>query len=156
MKLKVGQKAPDFSLPSSQGGKISLKEYKNKNAVVLFFYPKDNTPGCTKEACGFRDLHGEIKKEKAVVLGISLDPLDSHEKFTQKFQLSFPLLSDTDAKVSKAYGVYGQKNMYGKKFWGIKRSTFLINKKGLIEEIFDKVKIDTHPKEVLEKLRNNS
>jgi len=155
MKLKVGQKAPDFSLPSSQGRTIRLKDFKNKKSVVLFFYPKDNTPGCTKEACGFRDLQDQFKKTDAVVFGISMDSIESHEKFTNKFQLSFPLLSDNDAKVSKAYGVYGQKNMYGKKFWGINRSTFLINKKGVIEEIYEKVKVETHPKEVLEKLSEN-
>ncbi|HEX9757538.1 MAG TPA: thioredoxin-dependent thiol peroxidase [Nitrospiria bacterium] len=156
MKIKVGQNAPDFSLPSNQGGTVHLKDFKNKKSVILFFYPKDNTPGCTKEACGFRDLNDQFKKTDAVVFGISLDSIESHQNFTNKYQLSFPLLSDKDAQVSKTYGVYGQKSMYGKKFFGINRSTFVINKKGIIEEIYEKIKVETHPKEVLEKLNQNT
>jgi peroxiredoxin Q/BCP len=155
-KMKVGEKAPDFSLPSSDGKKISLKDFRGKKPVVLCFYPKDDTPGCTTEACGFRDLYAEIGKSNAVVLGVSLDPLEAHKKFIDKYNLPFPLLSDEEAKVSKAYGVYGEKNMYGKKFWGIHRTTFLINQEGIIEEIYHKVKVETHPREVLTCLENLS
>lgn len=152
IKLKIGQKAPDFNLPASTGQNISLKEFKGKKSVILYFYPKDDTPGCTKESCGFRDLFKKFKEKDGVVLGISLDPLESHEKFINKYNLPFPLLSDENAKISKAYGVYGEKNMYGKKFFGINRATFLINKEGRIEEIFDKVKVETHPEEVLSRM----
>ncbi len=155
-KLKVGEKAPEFSLPSSDGRKISLKDFRGKKPVVLYFYPKDDTPGCTTEACGFRDLYAEIGKSGGVVLGVSLDPLDAHKKFIDKYNLPFPLLSDEEAKVSEAYGVYGEKNMYGKKFWGIHRTTFLISKKGIIEEIYHKVKVETHPQEVLTRLEDLS
>jgi len=156
MSLQKGEKAPDFSLPSSEGGEVRLKDFQGKNSVLLFFYPKDNTPGCTKEACGFRDLHQRFRKVETVVFGISLDSLESHEKFINKYDLPFPLLSDKDMKVSKAYGVYGQKNMYGKKYWGINRTTFLINQDGFIEGIFHKVKVETHPQEVLEKIKERS
>lgn len=149
--LKVGGKAPDFNLPSSTGEKISLKSLKGKN-VVLFFYPKDDTPGCTKEACGFRDDLEQFKKRGAVIFGVSKDPLDSHRKFIEKYSLTFPLLSDEDHAVSEKYGVYKEKSLYGRKYWGIERSTFVINSEGKLKAIFRKVKIDNHIQEVLETL----
>ena len=151
--LKPGDEAPLFTLPSSEGGKIDLSSYRGKNDVILYFYPKDDTPGCTKEGCNFRDAFSELKKGKGAVLGVSLDPLESHQKFIQKYDLPFPLLSDEDAAVSKAYGVYKLKNMYGKKFWGIERSTFLIGKDGRLIKIFRRVKVDQHLDEVLSALQ---
>jgi peroxiredoxin Q/BCP len=151
--LEPGDAAPLFSLPSSEGGKIDLSAYRGKSAVILYFYPKDNTPGCTKEACAFRDGFAKLKKANGVVLGVSLDPIASHEKFIQKYSLPFPLLSDEDATVSKAYGVYKLKNMYGRKFWGIERSTFVIDPKGKIVQAFRKVKVDPHFDEVLSALK---
>jgi peroxiredoxin Q/BCP len=150
--LAPGEKAPDFSLPDQTGKTISLKDFKGRQ-VVLYFYPKDDTPGCTKEACGFRDAIRRITKAGAVVLGVSLDGKESHQKFIKKHDLPFSLLSDEDAAVSKAFGVYKQKNMYGKKFWGIERSTFLIDPTGRLKSIFRKVKVDGHTEEVLNALR---
>jgi peroxiredoxin Q/BCP len=146
--LEVGDKAPDFSLPDQDGNAVSLKHFKGQQ-VVLYFYPKDDTPGCTKEACGFRDSLGPIKKAGAVVLGVSLDDGASHQRFIAKYGLPFTLLSDEDAKVSKAYGVYKQKNMYGKKYWGIERTTFVIDPAGKLKAVFKKVKVDSHLDEVL-------
>ena len=150
--LKAGNRAPAFSLPSTEGRKISLKDFSGKKDVVLFFYPKDDTPGCTKEACSFRDEASRFSARGAVVLGVSLDGLESHEKFSKKYGLPFPLLSDEDAAVSKAYGTYKEKNMYGRKFWGIERTTFLIGTDGKIKDIFHKVKVDGHSDDVLEAL----
>lgn len=151
--LKPGDDAPLFILPSSDGKKVDLTSYRGKRHVILYFYPKDDTPGCTKEACAFRDSFAELEKEKAVILGISLDPLASHQKFVEKYTLPFLLLSDTDAAVSKAYGVYKLKNMYGRKFWGIERSTFLIDPKGKVTHLFRRVKVDAHLDEVLSALK---
>ncbi len=145
----IGKPAPDFSLPSTAGEPVSLKQYKGKKTVVLYFYPKDETPGCTKEACGFRDLREEFDKAGAVILGISNDPVDSHQKFREKHKLPFDLLSDEDASVSKAYGVYKQKNLYGKKYLGIERTTFIIDRTGRIAQIYPKVKVDGHVQDVL-------
>lgn len=131
---------------------MSLKGLRGK-PVVLYFYPKDNTPGCTKEACEFRDSLATIKKAGAVVLGVSMDGRDSHQKFIAKYGLPFPLLSDEEATVSKAYGVYKQKNMYGKKYWGIERSTFVIDPAGKLKAVFRKVKVDGHVAEVLAALK---
>jgi peroxiredoxin Q/BCP len=149
--LKVGEKAPDFSLPDENGKTVKLKDFKGRD-VMLYFYPKDDTPGCTKEACGFRHSMASITKTDAVVLGVSLDGAESHRKFIEKFRLPFSLLSDEEAHVSKAYGVYKQKNLYGKKFWGIERSTFVIDGQGKLKAIFRKVKVDGHVDEVLEAL----
>ena len=149
--LEVGNKAPDFNLPSSTGESISLKSLKGKQ-VVLYFYPKDDTPGCTKEACGFRDELSRFNKVSAVILGVSNDSLDSHRKFIKKYSLTFPLLSDEDHSVSDKYAVYKEKNMYGKKYWGIERSTFVIDPEGKIKQIFRKVKVDDHIQEVLNAL----
>jgi peroxiredoxin Q/BCP len=151
--LKVGDKAPDFSLKNESGKTVALKSLRGKQ-VVLYFYPKDDTPGCTKEACGFRDSMAPIRKTGAVVLGVSLDDEASHQKFIAKYDLPFSLLVDEDIKVSKAYGVYVQKNMYGKKYWGIERSTFVIDPEGQLSAIFRKVKVDGHVREVLAALKN--
>ena len=145
--LKVGDKAPDFSLPDQDGKTVSLKSLKGKQ-VVLYFYPKDDTPGCTKEACGFRDSLKAIEKINTVVLGVSMDNAASHHKFIKKYSLPFPLLCDEDGTVSKAYGVYKLKNMYGKTYWGIERSTFIIDETGKLKAIFRKVKVDGHVDEV--------
>lgn len=151
--LKVGDKAPDFALKNEGGKTIALKALHGK-PVVLYFYPKDDTPGCTKEACGFRDSMASIRKTGAVVLGVSLDDEASHQKFIAKYDLPFSLLVDADKKVSKAYGVYVQKNMYGKKYWGIERSTFVIDPEGKLSAIFRKVKVDGHVEEVLTALKS--
>ncbi len=150
--LTVGDKAPDFSLPNEAGKPISLKSLRGKH-VVLYFYPKDDTPGCTVEACGFRDTIASVQKRGAVVLGVSLDGAESHRKFIAKHKLPFSLLCDEDASVSKAYDVYKEKNMYGKKYWGIERSTFIIDPVGRLKAIFRKVKVDGHVDEVLAALR---
>ncbi|MBI1818705.1 MAG: thioredoxin-dependent thiol peroxidase [Nitrospirae bacterium] len=150
--LAVGDKAPDFNLPSSTGEKISLKSLKGKT-VILFFYPRDNTPGCTKEACGFRDALPRFKKISVAVLGVSNDSLESHKKFIDQFGLTFPLLSDEDHAVSEKYGVYKEKNLYGKIYWGIERSTFVIDPEGKLKGIFRKVKVDNHIEEVLDSLK---
>ena len=151
--LKVGQKAPDFSLESSEGKKISLKDYKGKKNVVLYFYPKDMTPGCTTEACSFRDNLTRVQKADAVVLGVSTDDLKSHDKFIEKHQLNFPLLADTEKEVVNAYGVWKKKSMYGREYMGIERSTFIIAKDGKIAKIFSKVKVDGHTEEVVAALK---
>ncbi|HZC68222.1 MAG TPA: thioredoxin-dependent thiol peroxidase [Nitrospirales bacterium] len=145
--LQVGDKAPDFSLPDQDGKTVSLKSLKGKQ-VVLYFYPKDDTPGCTKEACGFRDSLRTIEKANTVVLGVSMDDAVSHHKFIKKYSLPFTLLCDEDGKVSKAYAVYKKKNMYGKTYWGIERSTFIIDETGKLKALFRKVKVDGHVGEV--------
>ena len=150
--LVVGDKAPEFSLPDQDGNKVTLKSLKGQQ-VVLYFYPKDDTPGCTKEACGFRDSLGAITKADAIVFGVSLDGGASHQKFIAKYGLPFSLLSDEEAEVSKVYGVYKQKNMYGKKYWGIERTTFVIDPAGKLKAVFRKVKVDGHLDEVLTALR---
>lgn len=148
----VGDPAPDFTLPDEAGDPIQLKDLKGQH-VVLYFYPKDDTPGCTKQACAFRDAKTRVAKAKAVVIGVSMDNATSHQKFIDKYDLPFTLLSDTDAAVSKAYGVYKEKNMYGKKYWGIERSTFLIDPQGKLKAVFRKVKVDDHLEEVMAALR---
>ena len=151
--VTVGTKAPDFSLPDQAENIVRLKSLKGK-PVVLYFYPKDDTPGCTKESCDFRDAYTNIAKTGAVILGISLDSTESHRKFIKKYSLPFSLLSDEEAAVSKAYDVYKLKNMYGKKYWGIERSTFIIDQDGLIKAIFRKVKVDGHAEEILTVLKD--
>jgi len=150
--LAVGDRAPDFALPNEAGKTVSLKSLKGK-PVVLYFYPKDDTPGCTKEACDFRDSNARLQRAGAVVLGVSLDGAASHRKFIEKFKLPFSLLSDEDAAVSKAFGVYKEKNMYGRKYWGIERSTFVLDEAGTISAIFPKVKVNGHVDEVLAALK---
>ena len=149
--LKVGDKAPDFTVPSTDGTEVSLKDYRGKK-VVLYFYPKDDTPGCTKEACSFRNNLARVKKKGAVILGMNADSVKLHQKFTKKYDLTFPLLSDETKEVIKAYGVWQEKSFMGKKYMGIVRSTFIIDEQGKIAHIFSKVKVDEHTDEVLNHL----
>jgi thioredoxin-dependent peroxiredoxin len=146
--LKVGELAPDFTLPASNGKDVSLSDYRGKN-VVLYFYPKDNTPGCTTESCSFRDNVTNFEAKDTVILGVSLDDLQSHDKFIQKYNLPFLLLSDTEAKVSELYGVYKLKKNFGKEYMGIERSTFIIDKEGRLVKEYRKVKVDGHVEEAL-------
>ncbi len=148
LKLKEGDKAPEFTALSSGGGTVSLADFRGK-PVVLYFYPRDDTPGCTVEACSFRDEHTQLQKKGAVVLGVSTDPLKSHDKFAAKFNLPFPLLVDEDRKIVQAYGVWGEKTFMGRKFDGVHRVTFLIGPDGAIRKIWPKVKPDGHAAEVL-------
>jgi len=147
--LKPGDKAPTFTLKSDKGEDVSLSDFIGKSDVVLYFYPKDNTSGCTKEACSFRDNIELIQTKNAVVLGVSPDSLKSHQNFINKQNLNFTLLSDPDHKVAEAYGAWGEKKMYGKTYWGILRTTFVIGKNGIIKHVFEKVKPDSHAEEVL-------
>lgn len=147
--LKEGDKAPDFTLSSDDGKEYSLKSLRGKK-VVLYFYPKDDTSGCTIEACGFRDGLSAIKGKNAVVLGVSRDDIKSHGKFRAKYDLNFPLLADTESKVSNAYEVLKEKNMYGKKSIGVVRSTFIIDEQGRLSKIISPVKPEGHEKEVLQ------
>ena len=148
-----GTKAPDFKLEASNGQTIALKDLNGKN-VVIYFYPKDDTPGCTVQACGFRDSYKDIEKLGAVILGVSPDNTASHEKFIKKFTLPFTLLADTDKKMSQDYGVWVEKSMYGKKYMGVTRTTFIINKEGQIAKVFEKVKPEGHNQEVIALLKN--
>lgn len=150
--LEVGGKAPALSLPNQSGKSVSLRDFVGRQ-VVLYFYPKDDTPGCTKESCDLRDAEASIKKAGAVILGVSFDGQESHQKFIKKFTLPFPLLSDEDKVAAKAYGVYKEKSMYGKKYWGIERSTFVIDPAGRLKAIFRKVKVDSHVDDVLAALK---
>ena len=151
--LAVGDKAPAFSLSTATGQIVRLSDFRGRK-VVLYFYPKDDTPGCTKEACSFQGALGQFARERAVVLGVSRDDGASHQRFADKFHLTFPLLSDPDASVCKAYGVYRQKSMYGRTFWGIERTTFIIDEQGRIAKIFPKVSVDDHTDAVLQALRD--
>jgi peroxiredoxin Q/BCP len=148
LKLKVGDPAPGFTAGISGGGRASLADYAGQN-VVLYFYPRDNTPGCTKEACAFRDHFADFKKKGAVVLGVSTDPVKSHDQFTEKFQLPFRLLADEDKKIVEAYGVRGEKSFMGRKYQGTHRVTFLIGPDGRIKKIWPLVKPEEHAAEVL-------
>ena len=148
--LKEGAKAPDFTLPSSDGGEVSLSDFKGKKSVVLYFYPKDDTPGCTKEACDLRDLRKKFQAVGAEIFGVSFDSIESHKKFITKYKLPFPLLSDADKKVAEMYGVYKQKSFMGKSYMGIERTTFVIDKDQKIAKIFPKVKVEGHAEEVLQ------
>ena len=148
MSLEVGDKAPSFTLPADGGGKVALKDLKGKK-IVLYFYPKDDTSGCTAESCAFRDNLPDFSKMKAAIVGISRDSVASHEKFKTKYKLPFPLASDEDGKVCEAYGTWVEKSMYGRKYMGIDRSTFLIDEKGVIRGIWRKVKVPGHAEEVL-------
>src|SRR2546423_12065420 len=146
--LAVGEPAPDFTLMSDDGRLISPKDFRGKK-VVLYFYPKDDTPGCTKEACSFRDSFAKFKKQGIQVFGVSLDSEKSHQKFAKKYDLPFHLLADTERKLSDAYGTYGEKKFMGRTYMGNHRMTFLIDEKGKIKRIFDKVKPEDHAEEVL-------
>ena len=149
--LKVGDKAPVFTGIDDQGKKVELKNFRGKK-VILYFYPKDNTPGCTQESCDFRDVISRIKKKDTVVLGVSPDSVASHQKFKVKFSLPFPLISDEDHKIAIAYGTWQEKSMYGKKYMGIVRSTFVIDGNGLIVQVYEKVKVKGHVDAVLNAL----
>ena len=147
-KVNLGDVAPDFELPSDTGETVKLSDFRGKR-VVLYFYPKDDTPGCTKEACSFRDNYSVFEDKGITVLGVSTDSEKSHQKFIDKFQLPFTLLADTDKRIVEDYGVWGEKSMYGRKYMGTMRKTFLIDEKGTIVKIFDKVKVAEHADEVL-------
>lgn len=148
--LTEGQKAPDFTLPATGGKTIGLSDFKGKTNVVLYFYPKDDTPGCTKEACFFRDVQAEFEAAGAAILGVSIDSMKSHERFAAKYHLLFPPLSDEGKTVTRAYGVFKEKSMYGKSFLGVERTTFAIDKEDVIRKIWPKVKVEGHIDEVLE------
>jgi peroxiredoxin Q/BCP len=147
-KLKEGDNAPDFAVNDGEGETVRLKDLKGKK-FVLYFYPKDDTPGCTKEACSFRDSWSKFKRRGIEVFGVSLDSEKSHQKFTEKFRLPFRLLADTDRKLSESYGTYGKKKFMGREYMGNHRMTFLIDEKGKIKKIFEKVKPEDHAEEVL-------
>lgn len=149
--IEPGKKAPDFSLPSDMGGKVRLRELRGK-PVVLYFYPRDDTPGCTKEACAFRDRKAEMEKLGAVVLGISTDDVESHQKFREKYELNFPLLADTEHKVAERYGAWREKTRFGKTSMGIQRSTFLIDAEGTVCKVWKNVKVEGHDEQVLKAL----
>jgi peroxiredoxin Q/BCP len=150
--VEPGKKAPDFTLPADDGDKIKLSSLRGQ-AVVLYFYPRDNTPGCTKEACAFRDQKTALTKLGAKVLGVSTDGLESHGKFRDKFKLNFPLLADEDHQVAEKYGAWREKNLYGKKSMGIQRSTFLIDAEGKVAKVWKKVNVDGHDEAVIEALK---
>ena len=146
--LKIGDKAPDFTLPTDGGGSVKLSALRGK-AVIVYFYPKDDTSGCTKQACGFNDALRDFGKVKATVIGISRDPVASHDKFKGKYKLSFALGSDAEGKASDAYGTWVEKSMYGRKYMGMERATFLVDAKGVIRGVWRKVKVPGHVDEVL-------
>jgi peroxiredoxin Q/BCP len=147
--LKEGMDAPDFTTRDAEGNTVKLSDFRGQR-VVLYFYPKDDTPGCTKEACSFRDAFSEYKEQGINVLGVSLDDASSHQAFASKYSLPFTLLSDTDHAVSDAYGVYGEQTWGDKKYMGVARKTFLIDEQGKIKKVFDKVNVEQHADEVLE------
>ncbi|HSP87664.1 MAG TPA: thioredoxin-dependent thiol peroxidase [Ignavibacteriaceae bacterium] len=151
--LEEGKKAPAFTLKNQNGETVSLNDFKGKN-VVLYFYPKDNTSGCTAEACSFRDDFPKFEKTDAVILGVSPDSVESHKKFEQKYKLNFDLLSDEKKEVLEKYNVWQEKSMYGRKYMGVVRTTFIIDPEGKIKKIFPKVKVNGHNKEVLEALKS--
>lgn len=148
MAISVGDKAPGFTMATDDGGSIALAKLRGK-IVVLYFYPKDDTPGCTKEACGFRDNFPKFTRSDAVVIGVSKDSVARHDKFKKKYELPFTLASDEDGAVCEAYGVWVEKSLYGRKYMGIERATFLIDGKGIVRHIWRKVKVPGHAEEVL-------
>jgi peroxiredoxin Q/BCP len=149
--LQIGKTAPDFTLPTGDGTKVRLKQFRGK-PVVLYFYPADDTPGCTREACSFRDEYAQFTQRGAVVLGVSADSVESHRAFATKYHLPFPLLSDESKRVLKKYGVWKRKTLYGRTFMGIVRTTVVINPKGKVFEVFPNVRVDGHTQQVLEAL----
>lgn len=151
----IGDRAPSFSAPDATGNTISLSSFRGKKVVILYFYPKDNTSGCTKEACGFRDSFDKLKAAGVEVIGVSPDSAASHQKFAAKYELPFTLISDTDKQICEAYGVWQEKSMYGRKYMGVARTTFVIDKKGKIAHVFEKVKTAGHEQEVLDWIRAN-
>lgn len=152
-KIKIGKLAPALTLESDNGEKIKLSDYRGESNVVLYFYPKDNTPGCTKEAQAFQKSLAKFTRQNTVILGISPDSVESHVKFRDKFNLKFPLLADVGAKVASKYGVWVEKNMYGRKYMGVQRATFLIDQDGKVAQIWPKVKVAGHEDEVLEAVK---
>lgn len=146
--LEVGTKAPDFTLPNQDGNPVSLSQFLGKK-VVLYFYPRDNTPGCTKEACAFKGAYEAFRQKDVVVIGVSKDSQASHQKFIQKYELPFLLLSDPDRVAIEGYDVWKEKKLYGKVSMGVVRATYLIDEQGVIQAVFPKVKPDTHPQEIL-------
>ena len=153
MAVTIGQIAPNFTLKNQHGEDVSLSDYKGKN-IVLYFYPKDMTPGCTTQACDFRDRYDEFGKENTVILGISPDPIERHQKFIDKHDLPFQLLADTENEVAKLYDVWKLKKMFGKEFYGIERSTFIIDKEGVIQKEYRKVKVKGHIEATLEDVKS--
>ncbi len=153
MHVMESQPAPDFALPATDGSTVRLSELRGKK-VVLYFYPKDDTPGCTKEACSFRDNLGVLQDMGVVVLGVSPDSVASHQKFAQKYGLTFPLLADEGAQVATLYGVWKEKKQYGRTYMGIERTTFLIDENGFVRRVFPKVKVEGHVEEVIEAIRS--
>jgi peroxiredoxin Q/BCP len=149
--IAEGKKAPDFTLADAEGKKVSLSDFKGKD-VVVYFYPKDDTPGCTKEACGFRDLWKELQRAGVVVLGISSDAPASHQQFIAKYKLPFPLLSDPGAEVAQRFGIWVEKTNYGRKYMGVERTTFLIDEDGRIADVLEKVKPALHVDDVLARI----
>jgi peroxiredoxin Q/BCP len=147
----VGERAPDFALLAADGSRVRLSDFRGRR-VVLYFYPKDDTPGCTREACGFQGHLEQFRRRNAVILGVSADDGASHRRFAEKFGLAFPLLSDPDHAVGRAYGVYKRKSLYGRTYWGIERTTVLIDEQGRIKHWFPKVKVDGHTQAVLDAL----
>ena len=147
--IKEGDVAPDFTVKDQAGADVKLSDFRGQR-VVLYFYPKDDTPGCTKQACSLRDGFSTFERENIKVLGVSMDDENSHQKFISKYQLPFTLLADTDHAIADAYGSYGEKNFMGKNYMGVLRKTFLIDEQGKIKKIFDKVKVDEHATEVLQ------
>ncbi|NSL52119.1 thioredoxin-dependent thiol peroxidase [Calidifontibacillus erzurumensis] len=154
MTVEIGSKAPDFELPASNGETVKLSDFRGKH-VVLYFYPKDMTPGCTTEACDFRDKHESFAELNAVILGVSPDPLDRHAKFIEKYDLPFLLLADEEHKAAEAYGVWTLKKNFGKEYMGIERSTFIIDKEGTLVKEWRKVKVKGHVEEALEYIKEN-
>lgn len=153
MNLEEGMKAPDFSLPDSQGIEVALSDFIGKN-IILYFYPKDNTKGCTLEAVSFRDNYEKIQESNTIILGVSKDSIKSHINFVNKHNLPFKLLSDSEGKICELYGVWKEKSMYGRKYMGIERTTFLIDKEGTIMKIFPKVKVKGHVEEVMKYIQD--
>jgi thioredoxin-dependent peroxiredoxin len=149
---KIGDAAPNFQLPSTRGKDMTLQEFRGKD-VILYFYPKDDTPGCTAEACAFRDKEGDLSKSGAVILGVSTDPPPSHEKFRDKYKLNFPLLSDQTADVSKMYGAWKEKNTNGRRSWGVARITYWIGTDGRIRKVYKEVDAPSHAAEILADLQ---
>lgn len=150
--VEAGAQAPDFELVDHQGHTVRLRDFRGRR-VVLYFYPKDGTPGCTREACSFRDVYGRLQKAGVVVLGVSPDPPESHGRFRERYGLPFPLLSDPGGKVAQAYGAWAEKTQFGRKRWGVARTTFLIGPDGKVERVWRRVKPDGHGEEVLEVLK---
>lgn len=150
--IEEGKKAPAITLNDQDGKKVSLNDFKGKN-IILYFYPKDNTSGCTLEACNFRDDFPKLGNMKAIILGVSPDSVESHKKFAEKYNLPFRLLSDEKKSILKEYGVWKEKSMYGRKYMGVERSTFVIDETGKVRKIFRKVKVSDHNKEVMEVLK---